>query len=96
MPGEFGGVLPTVGQQIGLAQPGVPERMFDHLSHRRGLLDSLLEQWQGLGRPPRQHIRIAQMRGAPGELVRHVHDLVEQNAPFEHGDGPVQVPFTEV
>src|SRR5438132_4936793 len=51
--------LPSAaGQEVGLAEPGKPQRMFDDLPHGSGLLNSLLQQRQGLGDPPREGLGI--------------------------------------
>src|SRR5262245_21495246 len=57
--------------QIRLTQPDMDSVLQDLVCLHR---DTLLEQRQGLGHPPRQHIRIAQGRGDEVEQERAVPD----------------------
>src|SRR5207244_1613854 len=60
--GDLGRVLGSVGQEISLAQVDGRETLgVDTSSHRAGLLDRLLEEWQALVETPGQDVRIAQM-----------------------------------
>jgi hypothetical protein len=60
------------------------------------LLDGLLQQRRGLGRPADQGIRRPQRRGQEGEQLRQVLGLAEGHPTFEHWDGLLQPPLLKV
>src|SRR5215510_5058604 len=86
----------TAGQQGGFAQRSDPERLSALYAYRDGLLDRLLQEWQGFGAPPGQGIRCTQVRGRPGKEISEVPTLAERHTIFERGDGLLDVAFVEV
>src|SRR5262245_49879693 len=65
--------------QIRLAQPHIGTTP-DLRYFRR---DALLQERQGVGYPPGQHIRVSQGRGDDGQQQRNVPDLADVQAAFE-------------
>ncbi len=92
--GDCARLLQAAGQQIGCTQRGEHECTMV-LSYEGNLLCCLLQQGEGLGDPPGQGIRITQSRGEKGKLVPDIGLLAQYQAPFEHRDRLVEVPFAE-
>ena len=69
--------------------------MVEHVLHRHGLLNRLLQQQQGLGGPSGERIGRPQGCGDPGDEEPDVRPLREVEGPFEHRDGLGEVPLAQ-
>ena len=96
--GELQGVLrlgirlvQTASQQIGLTQPGHPQRMVEHVTHGHSLLDRLLQR-QRVGGPSGKRIGSPHERGDSGDEQPEAPPARGRGA-FEHRDGLLAVPL---